>query len=79
MKKIFTLAMLTIALTGARASVVINETNFPDENLRFVASQYDADENGTLSDDRVPSTSRTWTSSACTTGLTRIPPSRPST
>ena len=46
MKKIFTLAMLTIALTGARASVVINETNFPDENLRFVASQYDADEDG---------------------------------
>lgn len=53
MKKIFTLAMLTIALTGARASVVINETNFPDENLRFVASQYDADENGTLSDDEL--------------------------
>ena len=53
MKKIFTLAVLTIALTGARASVVINETNFPDENLRFVASQYDADENGTLSDDEL--------------------------
>ena len=53
MKKIFTLAMLTIALTGARASVVINETNFPDENLRFVASQYDADENGRLSDDEL--------------------------
>lgn len=53
MKKIFTLAMLTIALTGARASVVINETNFPDENLRYVASQYDADENGTLSDDEL--------------------------
>ena len=53
MKKIFTLAMLTIALTGARASVVINETNFPDENLRFVASQYDADENGTLRDDEL--------------------------
>ena len=53
MKKIFTLAMLTIALTGARASVVINETNFPDENLRFVASQYDADEDGTLSDDEL--------------------------
>ena len=53
MKKIFTLAMLTITLTGARASVVINETNFPDENLRFVASQYDTDENGTLSDDEL--------------------------
>ena len=45
--------MLALALTGARASVVINETNFPDENLRFVASQYDADEDGTLSDDEL--------------------------
>jgi len=31
MKKIFTLAALAIALTTAQASVVINETNFPDE------------------------------------------------
>ena len=34
MKKIFTLAALAIALTSARASVVINETNFPDPILR---------------------------------------------
>lgn len=53
MKKTFTIVMLALALTGARASVVINETNFPDENLRFVASQYDADEDGTLSDDEL--------------------------
>lgn len=53
MKKTFTIVMLALALTGARASVVINETNFPDENLRFVASQHDTDENGTLSDDEL--------------------------
>ena len=53
MKRTLSLLTFALALTSARASVVINETNFPDENLRFVASQYDADEDGTLSDDEL--------------------------
>ena len=50
MKKIFTLAALAIALTTARASVVINETNFPDEAMRYalIDSQIDADGDGIL-------------------------------
>lgn len=53
MKRTITLLTLALALTSAKASVTINATNFPDENLRFVASQYDADEDGTLSDDEL--------------------------
>ena len=49
-KSIITLAALALALTDAKASVEINETNFPDETLRNLATQYDTDENGTLSD-----------------------------
>ena len=48
-----TLAAFALALTGAKASVEINETNFPDENLRYIATEYDADGNGTLSDDEL--------------------------
>ena len=48
-----TLAAFVLALTGAKASVEINETNFPDENLRYIATEYDADGNGTLSDDEL--------------------------
>ena len=33
-KRLLTLAALALALTSARASVVINETNFPDDNFR---------------------------------------------
>ena len=47
---ILSLAAFVLSLTSAQASVVINETNFPDENLRNYASQYDEDGNGTLSD-----------------------------
>ena len=47
---ILSLAAFVLTLTSAQASVVINETNFPDENLRNYASQYDEDGNGTLSD-----------------------------
>lgn len=51
MKRIFTLAALVLALTGAQASVVINSTTFPDERLReAVKENFDTDENGTLSD-----------------------------
>ena len=44
------MAAFVLTLTSAQASVVINETNFPDEALRGYASQYDEDGNGTLSD-----------------------------
>ena len=47
---LLSLAAFVLSLTSAQASVVINETNFPDENLRNCASQYDEDGNGTLSD-----------------------------
>ena len=47
---LLSLAAFVLTLTNAQASVVINETNFPDENLRNYASQYDEDGNGTLSD-----------------------------
>ena len=54
MKKHFlTLAALGLMMASAQASVVINSTNFPDENLRNYASQYDADKNGTLSDNEL--------------------------
>ena len=47
---LLSLATFVLSLTSAQASVVINETNFPDEALRGYASQYDEDGNGTLSD-----------------------------
>lgn len=47
---LLSLATFVLSLTSAQASVVINETNFPDEALRNYASQYDEDGNGTLSD-----------------------------
>ena len=47
---LLSLAAFVLSLTNAQASVVINETNFPDEALRNYASQYDEDGNGTLSD-----------------------------
>ncbi len=50
MKRLKILAALAFAMTSTHASVVINEANFPDENLRNYASQYDEDGNGTLSD-----------------------------
>lgn len=47
---LLSLAAFVLSLTNAQASVVINETNFPDDALRNYASQYDEDGNGTLSD-----------------------------
>ena len=47
---LLSLAAFVLSLTNAQASVVINETNLPDEALRNYASQYDEDGNGTLSD-----------------------------
>ena len=53
MKRTITLLALALTLTSAKASVAINATNFPDENLRNLATGYDADENGVLSDDEL--------------------------
>ena len=55
MKRLFTLAILALALSAARASVVINETNFPDWVLReaLVECQIDADGDGILSDEEI--------------------------
>lgn len=53
MKKNITLLSLLLVLVSARASVTINEANFPDENLRNLANSYDADGNGVLSDDEL--------------------------
>lgn len=47
---LLSLAAFVLSLTSAQASVVINETNFPDEALRNYASEYDEDGNGTLND-----------------------------
>ena len=52
-KTLLTLAALGLMLTSARASVVINATNFPDEALREKVAEYDTDGNGTLSDEEI--------------------------
>ena len=55
MKRFLTLAILAFALSAARASVVINETNFPDEAMRYalIDSQIDADGDGILTDEEI--------------------------
>ena len=53
MKRLFTLVALTLALTGAKADVVINATNFPDENFRAQVAEYDTDGDGVLSDEEM--------------------------
>ena len=46
--------MLTLALTGVRASVAINSTNFPDENFLWeVEHDWDIDQDGVLSDEEI--------------------------
>jgi len=52
-KTLLTLAALALAMTSAKASVVINSTNFPDEALREKVAEYDTDGNGTLSDEEI--------------------------
>ena len=46
---------MALALSAARASVVINETNFPDEAMRYalIDSQIDADGDGILTDEEI--------------------------
>lgn len=49
-KTLLTLAAFVLALTGAKADVVINATNFPDENFRQqVADAFDNDGDGNIS------------------------------
>ncbi|MBQ6379858.1 MAG: hypothetical protein IJJ56_13875, partial [Prevotella sp.] len=54
MKRLFTLVAMALALTGAKADVVINATNFPDENFRAeVADYFDSDGDGIISDEEM--------------------------
>lgn len=53
MKRILTLAVLALLLTSAKASVAINETNFPDEWFRWSIEGLDADGDGVLSDEEL--------------------------
>ncbi len=50
MKKIFTLIALAFALTSAKASVKIDETNFPDEWFRWSIQGIDQNGDEILSD-----------------------------
>ena len=47
------MAAFVLTLTSAQASVVINETNFPDPNLRERVAEYDFDSDGVLSDEEI--------------------------
>ena len=55
MKKFFTLVALALVMTSAKASVVINATNFPDPVLReaLVDCGIDADGDGILTDEEI--------------------------
>lgn len=51
---LLTLVAFGLTLTSAQASVVINSTNFPDENFRAqVAEAFDSDGDGTISDEEM--------------------------
>ena len=50
---LLSIAALALTLTSAQASVVINETNFPDPNLRERVAEYDFDSDGVLSDEEI--------------------------
>ncbi len=53
-KTLLTLAAFALTLTGVRASVAINSTNFPDENFLWVVqNDWDTDDDGTLSDEEI--------------------------
>ena len=53
-KRLLTLTWMALALTCAKANVVINSTNFPDENFRAqVAEAFDSDGDGTISDEEM--------------------------
>ena len=54
-KRLLTLVMLAFAFVGAKASVVINAANFPDETFRqrIAEAEWDQDGDGTLSDEEL--------------------------
>lgn len=53
-RHLLTLVAFGLTLTSAQASVVINSTNFPDENFRAqVAEAFDSDGDGTISDEEM--------------------------
>lgn len=53
-KRLLTLTWMALALTCAKANVVINSTNFPDENFRAqVTEAFDSDGDGTISDEEM--------------------------
>ena len=52
-KSLLTLVAFALAMTGARASVVINATNFPDENFRNWVLSQDFGKDGVLTDDEI--------------------------
>ena len=49
-KFLLSFTVLFLAISTSRAGVEINETNFPDENLRQYLMQYDSDGDGVLED-----------------------------
>ena len=60
MKSIFLLIIIALLaiVTGAKAAVTINSTNFPDETFRSYVKQYiDANKNVRLDDDEIAKTS----------------------
>ena len=53
-RHLLTVVAFGLTLTSAQASVVINSTNFPDENFRAqVAEAFDSDGDGTISDEEM--------------------------
>ena len=53
-RHLLTLVAFGLTLTSAQAGVVINSTNFPDENFRAqVAEAFDSDGDGTISDEEM--------------------------
>lgn len=62
-KTLLTLAAFALTLTGVRASVAINSTNFPDENFLWeVEHNWDIDQDGVLSDEEIAERDFVWLS-----------------
>lgn len=62
-RHLLTLAAFALTLTGVRASVAINSTNFPDENFLWeVEHNWDIDQDGVLSDEEIAERDFVWLS-----------------
>ena len=60
---LLSLAAFVLTLTSAQASVVINSTNFPDENFLWeVEHNWDIDQDGVLSDEEIAERDFAWLS-----------------